>query len=204
IKNPLTAIRAASEAIELGLRSMPNAEPDLIACSEAIIRQTDGLKRLVDRLGHLAQAGEIRKQTADLAALIKETVQNYSATHPHISFDLHLDAGIPPFAFDPEQMERVLANLIDNAISAIEGEGRISITTRLDGNMVRVDVADDGKGIPQEFLDRLFEPHFSTKRRGTGLGLAIVHRIVAEHGGSVSISPNEPKGTVVSLEIPVS
>jgi len=204
IKNPLTAIRTASEAIELGLKSKPDAEADLIACSEAIIRQTDGLKKLVERLSHLAQAGEIRKQTADLLALISEVVSNYSASHPHIAFDTRLDSNIPSFDFDSEQIERVLVNLIDNAISAVETEGKISITAKLDGNTARVEIADNGKGIPEKFLDRLFEPHFSTKRRGTGLGLAIVHKIVSEHGGIVSIKPNEPKGTLVSLEIPIS
>lgn len=203
IKNPLTAIRTASEAIKLALEAKHDVEPDIVACSEAIIRQTEGLKRLVERLGHLARADELRKKKSNLNRLISEVVNSYSATHPHIEFKLMLDESLTEFDFDPEQIERVLINLIDNSIAAIDSEGEIFIATKRDGNLAKIKVADNGKGIPEELLGRLFEPHFSTKRRGTGLGLAISHKIITEHGGKIEIEPNKPKGTIVSIELPI-
>jgi len=204
IKNPLTAIRTASEAIMLALESKPDVEPDIVACSEAIVRQTEGLRRLVERLSHLARAGELRKLPSDLNRLVDELLRSYAATQSHITFNSELDPNLLPFDFDSEQIERVLRNIIDNAISAIESQGEISVTTSADGNVAKVEVSDNGIGIPEEFVDRLFEPHFSTKRRGTGLGLAIAHEIITEHGGTIEIKHKEPKGTVVTIELPIS
>ena len=82
--------------------------------------------------------------------------------------------------------------------------GTIEIETQHDpsNNLVRVIVADDGPGIPVSERDKLFLPYYSTKRRGSGLGLAIVRRIVAEHGGSIDLTDNAPKGTRFAVELP--
>jgi two-component system nitrogen regulation sensor histidine kinase NtrY len=107
-------------------------------------------------------------------------------------------------AIDPEQIRRVMINLIDNAIEAMEQRGIIEIETQHDpsNNLVRIIVADDGPGIPASERDKLFLPYYSTKRRGSGLGLAIVRRIVAEHGGSIDLSDNAPRGTRFAVELP--
>jgi two-component system nitrogen regulation sensor histidine kinase NtrY len=105
---------------------------------------------------------------------------------------------------DAEQIRRVVINLVDNAIEAMERRGRITIETELDGanSLVRLIVADDGPGIPPSEREKLFLPYYSTKHRGSGLGLAIVRRIIAEHGGSVEVSDNRPHGTRFTIELP--
>ena len=105
---------------------------------------------------------------------------------------------------DVEQIRRVIINLIDNAIEAMERRGDIVVETQLDaGNsVVRVVVADDGPGIPPAEREKLFLPYYSTKRRGSGLGLAIVRRIIAEHGGSIEVGDNTPRGTRFTIELP--
>jgi two-component system nitrogen regulation sensor histidine kinase NtrY len=97
-----------------------------------------------------------------------------------------------------------MINLIDNAIEAMERRGTIEIETQHDppNNLVRVVVADDGPGIPASERDKLFLPYYSTKRRGSGLGLAIVRRIVIEHGGSIELADNTPRGTRFAVELP--
>src|SRR5207253_1715586 len=112
--------------------------------------------------------------------------------------------GTPLVRLDTEQIRRVVINLIDNAIEAIERRGEIVIETQLDeGNrLVRVIVADDGPGIPPGEREKLFLPYYSTKRRGSGLGLAIVRRIIAEHGGSIDVGDNIPRGTRFTIELP--
>jgi two-component system nitrogen regulation sensor histidine kinase NtrY len=97
-----------------------------------------------------------------------------------------------------------MINLIDNAIEAMERRGQIVVETQLDAanNVVRVIVADDGPGIPISEREKLFLPYYSTKRRGSGLGLAIVRRIIAEHGGSIDVGDNTPKGTRFTIELP--
>jgi two-component system nitrogen regulation sensor histidine kinase NtrY len=108
-------------------------------------------------------------------------------------------------AVDPEQLRRVVINLVDNAIEAMDQRGRIDIETQHDpaNSLVRLVIADDGPGIPPAERDKLFLPYYSTKRRGSGLGLAIVRRIVAEHGGSIDVADNTPRGTRFAIELPV-
>ncbi len=112
---------------------------------------------------------------------------------------------MPQVRVDPEQMRRVVINLVDNAIEAIDRNGTIVLETAHDpsNSLVRVTVADDGAGIPPEEREKLFLPYYSTKGRGSGLGLAIVRRIVAEHGGNIDVTDNVPRGTRFTIELPV-
>jgi two-component system nitrogen regulation sensor histidine kinase NtrY len=107
---------------------------------------------------------------------------------------------------DREQIKRVLINLLDNAVAAIDGaEGLVEIVTGHDPalQVARLEVADNGVGIRPEDRGRLFEPYFSTKRTGTGLGLAIVSKIVADHNGYIRVRDNEPRGTRFVIELPL-
>ena len=105
---------------------------------------------------------------------------------------------------DPEQLRRVIINLVDNAIEAMERRGVITIETEHDpaNSVVRVMVSDNGPGIPVADRDKLFMPYYSTKGRGSGLGLAIVRRIIAEHGGAIDVGDNVPRGTRFTIELP--
>jgi two-component system, NtrC family, nitrogen regulation sensor histidine kinase NtrY len=99
---------------------------------------------------------------------------------------------------------RVVINLVDNAVEAINRSGRIVLETgHAPGEHGScIVVADDGPGIPEAEREKLFLPYYSTKRRGSGLGLAIVRRIVAEHGGSIEVADNQPRGTRFTIELP--
>jgi len=113
---------------------------------------------------------------------------------------------IPPVNIDPELMEHAFLNIIDNALWAIQKEGKLYITTRFlhDQNLVQVKIVDTGKGIAKYDLPRIFDPLFSRKKNGTGLGLSIVYRIIEEHKGSIQIESSHGKGTTFSIKIPVS
>jgi two-component system nitrogen regulation sensor histidine kinase NtrY len=105
---------------------------------------------------------------------------------------------------DPDQIRRVVINVVDNAIEAMTQHGRIAIEITHDPghSLVRLVIADDGPGIPPGEREKLFLPYYSTKRRGSGLGLAIVRRIIAEHGGSIEVGDNVPRGTRFVIELP--
>ena len=112
---------------------------------------------------------------------------------------------MPLVRLDPEQIRRVIINLVDNAIEAMERRGRDrrrDAARRGRTASSRVIVADDGPGIPPAEREKLFLPYYSTKRRGSGLGLAIVRRIIAEHGGSIDVGDNTPRGTRFTIELP--
>ena len=98
-----------------------------------------------------------------------------------------------------------MINLVDNAIAAMKGRGHIRITVLYlqDAPTVRIEVADDGPGIPDEHKSRLFEPDFSTKKTGMGIGLSIVSTIVADHSGSIRVEDNHPRGAKFVILLPV-
>jgi two-component system nitrogen regulation sensor histidine kinase NtrY len=145
-----------------------------------------------------------RTVPTDLAQLITDTVALYNGIFTDVSIDQRFAPGMPLVRLDPEQIRRVMINLMDNAIEAMERRGRIVVETQLDTahSVVRVFVADNGPGIPAGEREKLFLPYYSTKRRGSGLGLAIVRRIIAEHGGSIDVGDNTPRGTRFTIELP--
>ena len=139
-----------------------------------------------------------------LHAFLNETLAIYDGLLASVEFERHYDNGVSQVRVDPEQMKRVMINLIDNALEAMGRQGTIVIETARDvsNSLVRIVVADTGPGIPAAERDKLFLPYYSTKGRGSGLGLAIVRRIVAEHGGSIDVTDNVPHGTRFIIELP--
>jgi two-component system nitrogen regulation sensor histidine kinase NtrY len=145
-----------------------------------------------------------RTVSTDLHGLLDDVLSLYVGIFPNVEIHRRFARSLPKVAVDPEQIRRVVINLIDNAIEAMEQRGTIEIETQHDpsNNLVRVVVADDGPGIPASERDKLFLPYYSTKKRGSGLGLAIVRRIIAEHGGSIDLTDNTPRGTRFAVELP--
>jgi two-component system nitrogen regulation sensor histidine kinase NtrY len=144
---------------------------------------------------------------ADLRLIVEQTVVLFRGIFAQVEFEAELAADLPAsLQLDPEQMKRVLINLIDNSIQAMGGEGTITIGTRHipERGVFRIQVADDGPGIPEEDRDKLFLPYVSTKHRGTGLGLAIVNRIISDHAGTIRVEQNTPRGAAFVIEIPAA
>jgi two-component system nitrogen regulation sensor histidine kinase NtrY len=102
-------------------------------------------------------------------------------------------------------MKRVFINILNNAVHAMNKKGKIKIRTSFnkEGRKVKIEIADSGHGIILKDKDKLFLPHFSTKRKGAGLGLAIVNQIISEHNGSIDVENNEPQGAKFIIQIPV-
>jgi two-component system nitrogen regulation sensor histidine kinase NtrY len=143
----------------------------------------------------------------DLNAVVAEAVLLFQDAHKDIVFEFKPSEGLPKFDLDAEQINRVMINLLDNAVAAINKKnGRIEITVSYDEQhrKATVAVADDGAGVPSSNKRKVFEPYFSTKKFGTGLGLAIVNSIISDHHGQVSVADNNPTGTIVSFQLPVS
>ncbi len=145
-----------------------------------------------------------RAVPADLHALLNEALALYNGLLGEVRFERRLAEQLPNVRVDGEQIRRVIINLVDNAIEAMNRSGVITIETQHDAaaGMVRLTVSDNGPGIAPAEREKLFMPYYSTKRRGSGLGLAIVRRIVAEHGGTIEAGENIPRGTKFTIELP--
>jgi two-component system nitrogen regulation sensor histidine kinase NtrY len=165
------------------------------------------LKNLVDEFSQYARLPVTSLSMNDLNEVIRDPVILFQDAHKGIAFHFQPGPDIPNLMLDPEQIRRVMVNLLDNAVAAVDSpSGRIEIRTTCHrvGWTAKVEVADNGCGIPTRYKVKMFEPYFSTKRTGTGLGLAIVNSIIADHGGRVTVVDNHPKGTIVAFELPIS
>jgi len=205
IKNPLTPIQLSAERLRRKLGDLePEGQALLAECTTTIIGEVESLKALVDEFSQFARMPAPRAVPTDLAGLLDETLALYDGLFADVRFVRRFDPSIQDARLDPEQIKRVLVNLIDNAIEAMGRHGSIVVETARDrpNGFIRITVADDGPGIPAGEQEKLFLPYYSTKGRGSGLGLAIVRRIVAEHGGSVDVADNVPKGTRFTIELP--
>jgi two-component system nitrogen regulation sensor histidine kinase NtrY len=205
IKNPLTPIQLSAERMRRQLSSAPEPTKALVEeCTGTIVQEVESLKALVDEFSQFARMPAPRTVSTDLHELLSDVLTLYVGIFPGVEIRRRFAGSLPKVAIDPEQIRRVIINLIDNAIEAMEQKGTIEIETQHDrpNNLVRVIVADDGPGIPASERDKLFLPYYSTKKRGSGLGLAIVRRIIAEHGGSIDLSDNTPRGTRFAVELP--
>jgi two-component system nitrogen regulation sensor histidine kinase NtrY len=205
IKNPLTPIQLSAERLRRHFAGAPPQAKALVEeCSQTIIGEVESLKGLVDEFSQFARMPSPRTVPTDLGQLITDTIALYNGIFTDVRIEQRFAPGVPLVRLDGEQVRRVIINLVDNAIEAMERRGQIVVETQLDAanNVVRVIVADDGPGIPAAEREKLFLPYYSTKRRGSGLGLAIVRRIIAEHGGSIDVGENTPRGTRFTIELP--
>jgi two-component system nitrogen regulation sensor histidine kinase NtrY len=207
IKNPLTPIKLSAQRLRKRyLTRFGEDEKVFDECTGMIIKSVDELKTLVDEFSSFARMPAAQPTPNNLNEIIREALTLYQEAHRDVDFSFQPDEAIPMLRLDRDQIKRVLINLLDNAIAAVEGGGDIRIETSYDRElrMATLTVADTGHGIAPEDKPRLFEPYFSTKKSGTGLGLAIVNTIVSDHGGFIRVKDNEPKGTVFVIEFPAS
>jgi two-component system, NtrC family, nitrogen regulation sensor histidine kinase NtrY len=205
IKNPLTPIQLSAERLRRHFADAPSGARALVEeCTGTIVGEVESLKGLVDEFSQFARMPTPRTAPTDLHALIDSALSLYDGIFTDVEFEKRFGAGLPLVRIDPEQIRRVIINVIDNGIEAMDRRGRIVIETCHDepNRFVRVMIADNGPGIPADEREKLFLPYYSTKRRGSGLGLAIVRRIIAEHGGMIEAGDNEPTGTRFTIELP--
>jgi two-component system nitrogen regulation sensor histidine kinase NtrY len=205
IKNPLTPIQLSAERMRRHFAGRPVTDRALVdECAATIVGEVESLKGLVDEFSQFARMPSPRTVPTDVATLIGATLGLYNGIFAEVSIVTRFVPELPLVRLDVEQIRRVVINLVDNAIEAMERKGEIVVETALDeaNRVVRIVVADNGPGIPASEREKLFLPYYSTKRRGSGLGLAIVRRIIAEHGGSIEVGDNTPHGTRFTIELP--
>ena len=206
INNPLTPIQLSAERIIKTLKKNDgNATGVIEEGARTIIQETRAIKSMVDEFSNFARMPKVQLKSCDLRALIEEMVSLYRGIYAQVDVRAELVDGLPDaISLDSEQMKRVLINIFDNAIEAMNNKGRITVRAVYEKprQRVQITVSDTGPGVPAEDRTRLFLPYFSTKKKGTGLGLAIVSQIIREHNGSIQVEDNQPTGAKFIIQLP--
>jgi len=203
VKNPLTPIALSAQRLKRRYAKQLN-EPVFNECTQMIINHVDLIRNLVNEFSTFARFPAANPTPNQIAGIVEETLALFREGHPEIHFTLTADEVLPPLNLDRQQIKQALINLVGNAVAALKNKGRIMITLSKDTilSLVRLEVADDGPGIPDQDKIRLFEPNFSTKAGGMGLGLTIVNAIVSDHKGMIRVVDNQPRGTKFIVELP--
>ena len=205
IKNPLTPIQLNTQRLQKKFKENAGDFKKVFEEStKIIVGEVNGMKELLNEFSQFARMPESKPKPNPLHDVIDEVVSRYNGVKSKVEIVKQLDPKIRLINIDYEQIKRVFVNIIDNAIDAMNGGGRIEIGTFLDemNGVVKIKITDCGKGINAKDRAKLFMPYFTTKKRGTGLGLAIANRIVKDHNGTIKAIPNKIKGTTFLLELP--
>lgn len=215
IKNPLTPIQLSAERIKRRYGKVITEDREVFdQCTDTIIRQVGDIGRMVDEFSAFARMPKPEMKIMDLREPLREASFLIEVSRSDIAFER--DFGNEPLRgrFDTRLMSQAFGNVIKNAAEAIEAverehgqAGAIKIVARREGRMIRVDVIDNGKGLPRENRQRLLEPYMTTREKGTGLGLAIVKKIVEDHGGRLELHDAPPdfhtgRGAMITMLLP--
>ena len=212
IKNPLTPIQLSAERIRNKYQKEIVDNPEIFnACIETIIRQVKSIGNLVTEFSDFARMPEPKIERVDMVGLMKQSVFLQSNAHKDIQFIQRYDLAEYFCYIDPSQINRVILNLIQNAInSIIENNsktdkfiGHIMVTFAVNNETMFISIEDDGIGFSDSAMEKALEPYYTTRENGTGLGLAIVNKIVVDHGGKIILGTSqELGGAKVLLRIP--
>jgi two-component system nitrogen regulation sensor histidine kinase NtrY len=207
IKNPLTPIQLSAQRLRRRLGDRSADDRRLVEeCTGTIIQEVDGLKHLVNEFSRFARMPALAPKPTDLRPLVDAVVTLYHESHPGLSVTTRAEPDLPPVDVDADHIRRAILNLVDNAVEAVGGAGHVEVELAHDpaAGRARIVVSDDGTGIAAGVRDKLFVPYFSTKANGMGLGLPIVHQIVADHGGTIRVEDNVPRGSRFIVELPLA
>ena len=211
IKNPLTPIQLSAERLARRLGPvLEGSERELVErATRTIVQQVEALKTLVNAFRDYAQAPRLTLAPLDLNPLVHDVCELYRSDELTRGVIMELAPHLPRIRADAGRLRQLLHNLIKNALEALNGRAGAEVWVRTrtvdlgQGLSVELEVADNGPGIPEALLQRLFEPYTTDKPRGTGLGLAVAKKIAEEHGGIIECRNSPDGGAAFTVRIPV-
>ncbi len=208
LKNPLFPLQITIENLQRS-RKLPPAEFDEIfeESTTTLLAELDTLKRIVGRFSDFARMPAPQPEPVQINDLARQAIGLFEAQfhmpgRAEIVPHLQLDSVLPKVPADPEQMQRLLRNLILNAQDAMPNGGTLTIRTETLPGRIVLEICDTGEGLTTEECERLFTPYYTTRQHGTGLGLAIVQSVVSDHGGTIGVSSAVGKGSAFRIELP--
>ena len=198
LRNPLAVMRSSIYYLK---GRLPEEDDKISKHLERIERQIVICDNIIGELLEYTRAWIPRVSETSINSLISFTLSELSIPE-NINLEKQFDRSIPIIEADPGKIQQVIINVVQNAIQSMEKGGTLKIETINSGDSIIINVIDQGAGISEENLNRIFEPLFTTKARGVGLGLSIVKKIVEAHKGNISVKSKSQEGTLLRIELP--
>jgi two-component system, sporulation sensor kinase E len=206
IKNPLASIAIHLELMRKAIEGRRNVPSKRIAENLDVIKEeVERLNRIVVDFLFAVRPMNAELVPEDLNRLVRELMDfmRFELERAGITVELELLEPCPLIGLDEKYMKQALLNIVKNAIAAMPQGGTLRIATLRKGGMLLLTVSDTGVGIPEENLEKIFEPYFTTREFGSGLGLTLVYKIVKEHLGDIAVSSKVGQGTTFTLSFPI-
>jgi two-component system nitrogen regulation sensor histidine kinase NtrY len=204
LKNPLFPLQITVENMQRARANYPEQFDEVFREGTAtLLAELANLKRIIARFSDFAKMPAPEMAPVNFNELVTENLKLFEPqlAKARVSARVELDPKLRPVQADPDQMARVLRNLVLNAIDAMPDGGILTVRLAAAGSGVRLEVSDTGQGLTPEECDRLFTPYYTTKTHGTGLGLAIVQSVISDHHGRISVESSPGKGTTFRIEL---
>ena len=202
IRNPLSTLRMNLQLLrEDWADPITEREQKGRRRIDVLLRETERLESVVSDFVRFASGHALRLERTDLSQLAGELLDFLApqAERARVTLARELHRPLPAVDADPNLLRQAVVNLLVNALQALPHGGEVAVRTREEGPWVKLEVADNGPGIPPEHLEKIFNLYFSTKPGGTGLGLPMVKKIVEEHRGTVDVQTQPGRGTAFTL-----
>jgi signal transduction histidine kinase len=202
IRTPLTSVQMNVQI----LRGKSDLPPDDMEYFDIALAELKRLNGHISEILDYAKPVQLHTGPADLRDIADDAARKLEPLMNERDLTLSMEhpAELPASLCDPQRIEQVLWNLLDNAARATERGGMITLRTRRDGGRVAVEVADTGRGIETADLPRIFDPFFTTRADGTGLGLAICQKLVRAHAGEIQVRSAPERGTTFTVLLPAA
>ena len=207
LKNPLFPLQLTVENLLKARQQSPELFEEIFReSSSTLLAEIANLKAIVGRFSEFSKMPQPQWHRLDLNDVVRNVSRLFQAQlnsrQAAIESKLELANNVRPIAGDPDLLHRAFSNLVLNAMDAMPEGGTLTLRTAQNGNHVKVEVSDTGKGLTPEECDRLFTPYYTSKEHGTGLGLAIVQSVVSDHGGKISVRSEPGNGATFLIELP--
>ncbi len=201
VRNPLTGISLLLDELHDRLLAQPTDQA-LIARA---LGEMERLEGLITELLNFASLPKASLRPGQLNTVLQETLflVKKQCQHNRVELVAELAPDLPDILLDSGKLKQAVLNLVTNALEAMPGGGRLTVSSQSEGGGIRVTVRDTGEGIPVDRIPLVFEPFYTSKGEGTGLGLSITHTIIADHNGRIEVESNPESGTAFTFWFPV-
>lgn len=208
IKNPLGSIGIHAQLIGKLLQDMPRESPErqnMENYLDVIGEEIDRLNRIVVDFLFAVRPMDTNLVNDDLNSVVAELLQfvQYELDQNGVEVARELDPGLPVLKLDQRYLKQALLNIVKNAIHAMPDGGVLRVSTQARGDRVLLRFSDNGVGMSEEVMNKIFEPYFTTRDFGSGIGLTLVYKVVKEHMGDISVISKEGRGTTFTITLPV-